>query len=716
MKPASPKRPNTKAWRSDLQAALKKLHAAHPLRSAFANDERTLRTLEKALRWNNDGSGHNHQCWEPAQFARLFTHNKADALVCMLREHLPHLMPPPKDTWQQNAPAIQAWLDALVAAVGKAVAQDAGPTATRLPHPEWRRCARPELQRAVQERLGGHGVAVIVGMSGTGKSFLAHCLLDELQATGDPDAVLRLTAPARTDGREPSEADFDNLERTIYHWLRGWIKPGRFATTTLESAHGALTARSGAIKRCYDWHKGRQEEAEAAWSKLKTADTDLPRLLDDLVARARERELVLVSIQALVALLHQRRAGASPLHLLIDDLWAPRAAWPLLASLAPPPKAQAATWPLRVIVTSQLLEVAWFGHGRGTAEQLARCVKLDEEAREPERFARDVIAAWAAPGEDALTAQQAAAAILDFRDNTLVRHSALATMDAVAKEVNWHPLTLAAIAALWRHRGYDPKVWQDILAALQRRGPVVLRLKEAAGAPATGGTVNPRHEDILGALLAVVGTLPENDRQRYFDLALQRQRQGRRALALRLFDYLWRRVPRGGHLLSFATHTEPLIESRFAGLMLVQRQGNDYVLHDMLRLAIERALEAGMRTAATPPLAERHRELLEAAGLLGDDGNIRLDEDLDFALDAGVPGIVCSERTRLHLRLRPEPNTGSSPSEDERRAISDYFLDELVHHARAVAALGEPMASAERRVLTCFSFLQAQLDCERPLP
>jgi hypothetical protein len=115
------------------------------------------------------------------------------------------------------------------------------------------------------------------------------------------------------------------------------------------------------------------------------------------------------------------------------------------------------------------------------------------------------------------------------------------------------------------------------------------------------------------------------------------------------------------------------------------------------------------RTRCRGGAAERHRDLLSAAGLLADDGGLKTDDAENFTIEDAIPGIPCSERYRLYLVLTDDPGQDRKPRPEERATISRYLLDELHHHVKAVTML-PGLETAENQLLTCLPFLQAQLD------
>lgn len=655
------------------------------------DDEALKRWLLELLSWRSSDT----QYWRPARF-KLFTPPKAQALHAGLARHLPGAdLPLPK--WDAGADdatyQAAAWLNRFEKALLQALRQF-GRSAERLPHPRWRSVPRRQAER-LRDILKAQPAAAVVGMSGSGKSFLAQQVFD----TWVQGPKLWLDAPKQRDG-QLSEGDVLSVAATLARHLAHHI-PKNMPSEDAAWIDLLRDAQSLALGTADDRGGDLSRQSEAMRSTLQDANerSDLRRVLADLAGRIVRLGPLNILLRHLACLLPPATTeSAARLLVVLDDVWQPARLETLVKALAPPPKRRLDTWPFRLLLTSQDRLV--LSSGREDASARTATIEFERDESDPQAFAWRVLAAWACPEREELSLEEAsqhiAAFATEFLDNAAGRES----MAKVLSTIGWHPLTTAAIGSLWRDLDHDPNLWLDLDKALGSTAVprALMQLPEAQRADAAEIGLNERHAEILTALLLVTErALDEATRERFRDLAIHRPGAG--ALPIELFAYLWRRLPRAGTTLSLADGRNP-IAGRFADLMLVQQRNEGAFLHDMLRRAIEADLQLRGKS-----LAERHRDLLVAVGLASPDGRLLLDERQDFRMTDPVPGHVASERCRLHLRL------GGDIGNNIQERLSLYVLDEAAHHALGAASL-PGFRELITDLLTFLPFLQAQLDME----
>ncbi|MCA3303046.1 MAG: AAA family ATPase [Roseomonas sp.] len=665
--------------------------AAPPELAHLANDDSARRRwILEQLGWNSN----DQQYWQPARF-QLFTPAKAQALHKGVGQHFPGAnLPPP--AWDMNAAdataQAAAWLTRFVKALGHTLERQ-GREAQCLPHPRWRAVPRPQAER-LRGLLAEGPAAAVVGMSGSGKSFLAQQVFD----AWSQGPKLWLDAPKPREGRL-AEGEMLTIAAALARYLAQHI-PRSVASEDPAWIALLRDAQSLAIGAADDRGGDLARQSEVLRNALKDANAEktLRMALADLAGRMIRPDPLIALIRHLACLLPPARTkDAARLLIVLDDVWIPIQLRALVKALTPPPERSADTWPLRLLLTSQDRLV--LSAGREDASAMAATVEFERDESDPPAFAWRVLAAWACPGKEAVSPEEAASRIGNFARDVLDNANERACMAKVLSAIGWHPLTTAAIGSVWRELGHTAALWRDLERALGTAIPEALRrLPEAERADAAEMGLNERHAEILTALLLVTETaLDEGARERFRDLAIHRPGAG--ALPIELFAHLWRCAPRAGRTLSLADGQNPIV-GRFTALMLVQQRGEGTFLHDMLRRAIEADLQRRGQS-----LAERHRDLLVAVGLASEEGVLLLDERKDFRLTDPVPGRVASERCRLHLRLDRDVD------EETRERLSRYILDEAAHHAVGAASWPQ-FGDLTTDLLTFLPFLQAQLDME----
>jgi hypothetical protein len=578
------------------------------------------------------------------------------------------------------------WLRSLGDAVAAAVEEliDRSRCPVVLLHPAWRRVARPERCSEIQQKLENWNRAAIVGMSGTGKTFLAREYFDAYAA--EPKRWFDAPKPAGYGA--VTEGEFCQLAMEVFDWLAGQVRgPAggeidnvrrRFAelATPIAAAIGAEERGTNAR----DVARLIRDSVDAAPRNARA----LVLVVAEFVRRTWRLNIVAEAIKIVVTLLPRGSRGDLIHTLIIDDGWSLVEACPLVDALAPPePQPR---WPIRLLITSQERDAA-MPSGSADEKLRSRSVFLDDDETDKQAFALNLIAAWAAPGNDDLAAAETHARIAGFKSE-LLDHPQMNLINRIICRLEYHPLAIAAIASAWREQKLD---WSDITGALNRDDPLAWDFDDAR-------QLNDAHRNVLRALWRVVElSLEPADRERYLDLIIQRRGSG--PVHAAVFEYLWRHRRRAGELFLLVGQGNP-IRHKFAPLMLVQEHGTEHILHDMHRLVIGGMLREKGRSAA----AERHRDLLTAAALLDDADRLMIDDPADYVITDADPVIPCSERYQLHLRL-DEPRAG------EREVLSQYFGDELLHHVKAVVVL-PGLDRAEWQLLTSLPFLQAQLDRE----
>src|SRR5262249_14032307 len=143
--------------------------------------------------------------------------------------------------------------------------------------------------------------------------------------------------------------------------------------------------------------------------------------------------------------------------------------------------------------------------------------------------------------------------------------------------------------------------------------------------------------DVVTSLQYVWSLLKEPLKQRFLDLAISPRD---RSIHVAVFQEFWAVVPRSD--TPFDAHEEESPLAAFSKLSLLQAGSNKtYILHDLYRIMIERQIqEDGLRS--------RHRDLLDAFGFVGSDGQFALDEEQRFRIDHE------DRRTKLVPALRQD--------------------------------------------------------------
>jgi hypothetical protein len=180
------------------------------------------RALGNALGWQRSYD----QQFRPGEFNKKFTFEKADLLAAHLELIVQRLdgslsLPRP-DRFRtgsgQNGADQLEWLKNTLERFAEAIELAAidssmgGPQP--LPYPLWRRVPRDDLRDVVCGRLREQGRTAIVGMSGTGKTFLARDVWATIRGP-----KLWISAPKPLDGHAPTMADFAHIATRIVIWV-----------------------------------------------------------------------------------------------------------------------------------------------------------------------------------------------------------------------------------------------------------------------------------------------------------------------------------------------------------------------------------------------------------------------------------------------------------------------------------------------------------------
>lgn len=653
----------------------------------------SIYSVDSAKNWAKETTGINTQYFRAKKLTWI-TDSHASALAVGLASLIPELgeidlvWGDGKNRYVRSSTLRQKRLADLLKKIEGALEARAV-AATALDDPIWRRVARPDLENAVREKLDQYGLAAITGMSGMGKTWLANRVFDT-----EPGKKYRLGAPIPDENGLLGGDAFLALAGDLFRIVKGHCVSASFSAQgtqrrrMIDEHLGSLNAE---VVRLYgDRNRIKLDPSD----DLESQSRDLIERLEQVLsvsAKASARALAILGMLA-------ERIRAPRLEkalILIDDLWrdAPDGEMVrlIVGTLGPDGVSAPATHerPWRLLITSQDRKAATGFSGEPKAE---RIVELDAAETDRLGFGRSVVVAWGAPAASYSSQALADADIDAFRERTFAPSAPRASeISGVVETVGGHPLALAALAAQWRSENYADDFWRRAVFHLAREEPdrdwtESSPLEEAAAR----GHANPRHRKVLRALRFALTQLAEEDRTRFQDLLVQRRGSGpiRRAL----FLYWW---PRAGR----ATTGLAKAFEGFAQLSLLQREGPALRLHDLMRLALQEDAQAdGLYLSA------RHRNLLEAAGLLNG-VDLTLDDAADFVWPR-VPG-EDSPLCRLHLRLRPAPD-GAAATEQERESVSAYMLDELIHHLNGV---GEDQRAPLRRVLlSSFPYLQAQLD------
>jgi hypothetical protein len=697
---------------ADLASSIKRL--SRPLPQEFigygddkaANEQKFL----KVMNWSD-------QHLRPSRIRDELTVKKGQTLV----DHLDHgvveaggrsgMLPAP--SWDDSRHSTedkkaslekkQDWLAAVASAFARSVDAVITRAEPVLDHLSWRRVPRPALLTSLSRKLLDQSRVAIVGMSGTGKSFLARQFYDRFNGRGK----LWLDAPKPQRGQLLLGQTLD-LGIKTFNFLAEHVR-SNIGQNSADRAHferrlkdiATFLARPGQAQTpetlAHEMDASIVDKRSELWGKA----------LAPYVARMASLDGVVCALCALLPLLDTRNSSVSAsLLIVLDDVWLPIHLKGLFDALAPlaGQAAPQTKFPIQLLITSQDRLSVFAGGRTRTDQELRRSIiEFDRDEADQEEFALSVLAAWSAPETREMTFSEGLDLITTQRD-AIAASSVLTSIRHVLGKTGWHPLTAASLGAWWREAA-DDGIWAGLADLFDGEQPIDLDFDDASDLLAREAGINDRHRRVVQALLLVTTTaLSPAERQRFFDLAIQRRGSG--PVDVTLFEYFWRRHPREGSTLApNDVGNLGLITRKFASLMLVQSTATGFVLHDMLRLAIASALKDDPER-----LSARHRALVDSAGLLDQNDKLLLDQDRDFVWEEGHPDVVMSERCRLLLRLRPPFGKASdSPTVKTRSKISRYFLDELPHHVRAIDR-AQGSRQLERALLTNLAYLQAQLD------
>lgn len=585
----------------------------------------------------------------------------------------------------KSAPDWEPFLDRSLSVVrSRRLRASHGEAAPILPHPAWRFVKRFDAVAAILDKFKLTNIIAITGMSGIGKTVLARQVAEAVRTTGgavvECDAerwlIPRVSAksPPRTVGyvalwahvlKEvavvPRQKGLSPTQHTIFrsevqHLLQRWSD----GTKDLELGERQFLEAIGQRSRPASFTKGIVDHYLAFRN---------PILLADIAAI-----LPIVVGEAVVILDHVLNIGDS------------RA---ILAALFGLVHSARSGSPLRLLTLSQ--------QETGIASVDAKGFDLTGAVERDLAFARQVISAWAAPGEDDLPRFEAEARIGAFRSAEIDSDPQVSSaIDRIIDEVDGHPLALAALASVWRYGGHRPGFWTKALQTVQTRPADLFHLQISRDPE---GLVDPRLMNVLGTLRLAWRLLEDGNagweatRDRFLDLAVSAPGE---PIDERVFVELWRRVGRGpsGERLPPVAAIEQSPLSRMQAVSLVHEVGetDTFILHDLHRMLIEE--ELGSKTA----LEERHRDLLRAFGMLSPEGVLTLDEEIHFRV----------EGDRTFLR----PDIGEDADEVEVADVGDYLLRQMARHLRYASSI-DTAVEQEAKLATTFRFLQSRLDMLR---
>lgn len=650
---------------------------------------------------------------EEARFYKSFTSKKATELKNHIAKFLPesaaisfnravqepnwHTSRPQFDREESLADRrredIDNWLGNLTQALANACEKLAGEE-PKVSHLIWRRVTREALCNSVLEKLSKHKRAAIVGASGMGKSFLARQLLHE-QIKGNKTW---LNAPKLEDGRIVPYS----LIKLACDLLAFVIQSNRIVGDR-EQVYETMWAF---FKEHPIDNLGNLDSATDHENPLDPyVGSNASELVKEVVTILRRSKTVENVAKGIAVLRTTMKVSpdAQPVTVVIDDIWSADSARAIWDAFLPRDRKAGGEWPVQLILTSQDRTVAAAGVRGPEAEAFLEkvTVYLDQDEGDRAKFAMDLVAAWGAPGEEDMTRKAAAKHIELFVQNQLADNGIQDLILPVLKSLGHHPLASAILASLWRKVEYRRGFWREL-----SQNPELVANRSFKDVTdderSVEANINPDHATVPEALSRIVDAyLGEEDKSRYLDLILSRA--GRREISLPVFEYYWRRVDRAGEKLSSSQNGDAYALEKFATFMLVQEVSGTFFLHDIHRTLINILIGDDEKK-------RRHRQLLEVAGLLDRNGSVQLD-DSDFVVEGGHPDIVNSGRFRMRLRLLPD-QFGDTAQDKDREVISEYFLDEVLYHATAQVEPNRTF-SIEREFLSCFPFLQAQLDCER---
>jgi WD40 repeat protein len=564
-----------------------------------------------------------------------------------------------------------------------------------LPDPAWRLVERPSVVNAVIDKLNTVGAAAIVGMSGLGKTILARQVAQKMAANGwkvrEFNARNWLT-PALNAGGEIVAANYVGLWVDVFLWL--------VETSSSVSARNTPSAAftSEVKKLIQKWGA----DDERLRTPKETAESISPRFLE-----SRERALIGTLNTALPswkafhdALKMHGRDLRNPMFVtdlacvvrlcvgkalvMLDDVWKFSATKATVEALFGRPSQGRVLENLRLLVTSQPQDSLSFLES-GKVNVTHALVHDDDLA-----FPRQVMAAWAAPGEDGLTAAEAVARIAAFQESTGRNSTFSADIDLAIAKVGGHPLAVAALASAWRN---DQRkfFWKNALKALETAPTELLQLHVPDD---PGEVIDRRHTYVLSALQFAALVLDEPTRERFYDLAISSPNEPIDEI---VFTEFWKQVPRGGERLSpiQASSNRPLKRLERASLVrTVGKEVGKFALHDLHRRLIQHVLKS--HGAVT--LADRHHDLLLAFGLIDDRGTFRVDENKHFKISGDD-------------RIIFWPDLGQEADDADIEDVGRYLLKNLQLHVRSAL----PAEEAKARligIVTTYRYLQARLDAE----
>lgn len=563
-----------------------------------------------------------------------------------------------------------------------------------IPHPVWRFVERPKVVTELQRRLDATGVAAVVGMSGIGKSIVARQVAEAVRAAGGAvfefDATPYVERGVSVD-KLPTAANYVGLWQQVLSAVIGMGDTGphsldkrtefkerlqEFVQNWSNLTNGLTTGE----KRFYDAVSKERPGDEAK-------DDDLPswrevrRAFGAHGAGFRNARLM-TDIAEII------RSVSGDALIVLDGVLNIAEARTTVAALFGRSRRNGTRSPLRLLLTSKRRsdDLAFLAERSTDAMCFA-----DLDDSDPE-FARQVVAAWSAPGQEDLERAEAETGIAAFRAAKIENDPETgAAIDHVVAQVGGHALALAALASAWREWGHPRGFWRRASETIQSRPEELLRLDACRD---SRGVISERHTNVLQALRMTWELLGRDadwlaTHDRFLDLTITPPGETLDELVLLEF---WKRTPRGPKQEALppaiAAARSPL--RLMAAASFVRPLGatvGAYYLHDMHRVLIQWELGEVEAQAA------RHRDFLRAFGLLDCSGKLFLDQEQHFRVD--------NERTILWPRL------GANADEADVRDVGRYLIRNLPHHAASTANADN---SALIATLATFRFLQARLD------
>jgi hypothetical protein len=280
--------------------------------AGFHNTKRARETVCQWLGWRDD------QNLRPSRLATHFTSDKASCLSIELsaafRAQAVNLLAPPIDwTDRGELKAKQRWLVGLIEAAADATLElRTRPNSHEPPtlgHLAWRRVERINHCAEIARKLDAMHRVAIVGMSGTGKTFLAREFYE--QNVAEPKIWYDAPEP---DEHELSEGAFLELARSVFEWLIELVGPHggdvREAKRKLQSLAGSLVSSIAVSEKL---SKTASENVKSDFVSAVIASPDraiaLAKVVLPFVRRTQSAKRIAEAISIIVTLLPRRTSA-----------------------------------------------------------------------------------------------------------------------------------------------------------------------------------------------------------------------------------------------------------------------------------------------------------------------------------------------------------------------------------------------------------------------